>query len=152
MTEEPTTYMKGFARSIGQGMNQADAYRANYDVSNMSAAAIYVEASRLANHPKVSLMIANADEVVETSLQAKRVHTAESLVDYYEAIYAGAMADRQWAPANRATEGIARLTGNLEPTPATEVRITKVTIVLPSDTKIVDVSEYKVDIDTETEV
>lgn len=38
-------------------MNYADAYRANYSVKNMSDEAIYVEASRLANSPNISLRV-----------------------------------------------------------------------------------------------
>lgn len=49
---------ENFAKSIAlDGMNYADAYRANYSVKNMSDEAIYVEASRLANSPNISLRI-----------------------------------------------------------------------------------------------
>ena len=49
---------ENFAKSIAlDGMNYADAYRANYSVKNMSDDAIYVEASRLANNPQISLRI-----------------------------------------------------------------------------------------------
>ena len=46
-----------FAKNIVQGMSQADAYRSAYDVEDMSDNAIYVEASRLMDNPKVSLRI-----------------------------------------------------------------------------------------------
>ena len=46
-----------FAKNIVQGMNQADAYRSAYDAEEMSDNAIYVEASRLIDNPKVALRI-----------------------------------------------------------------------------------------------
>ena len=46
-----------FAKNIVQGMSQADAYRSAYDVEDMSDNAIYVEASRLMDNPKVALRI-----------------------------------------------------------------------------------------------
>lgn len=49
---------ENFAKSIAlDGMNYADAYRANYSAKNMSDDAIYVEASRLANNPQISLRV-----------------------------------------------------------------------------------------------
>ena len=66
-------------------------------------------------------------------LLATRIWTAEKLVDEAEENLVGAREDHAWAPANKAVEIIARLTGNLEPTAGTqEVHITKVTVVLPS--------------------
>jgi phage terminase small subunit len=46
-----------FAKNIVQGMSQADAYRSAYDAEDMSDGAIYVEASRLMDNPKVTLRI-----------------------------------------------------------------------------------------------
>ena len=71
--------------------------------------------------------------------------SAERLVDEAEVNLQGAREDHAWAPANRAVELIARLTGNLEPAAAgTDVHITKVTVVLPPGTPTVDAESYTV--------
>ncbi len=48
---------ENFAIAVVQGTSQADAYRQSYNSVNMENATIYVEASRLARNPKVSLRI-----------------------------------------------------------------------------------------------
>lgn len=52
-----TVNQENFAKFIVEGRNQADAYRAAYKTKNMSNNAIYVEASKLADNPKVALRI-----------------------------------------------------------------------------------------------
>ena len=146
-----TPKQETFAQAIVDGLDQTAAYRLAYDAEESSQSTVYTNSAQLAANTKVAQRIAELRAPVASALVAKRIHTTETLVDYYEAIYAGAMADHQWAPANKATEGIAKLTGNLEPAPATDVHITKVTIVLPPSTAIVDVSDYKVVSDTEEE-
>lgn len=51
-----------FVRALLEGNNASDAYRAAYDTSNWTNEAIWVEASRLANHPKVVLWLQAAKE------------------------------------------------------------------------------------------
>lgn len=53
-----TPKQESFAKSIAlEGMSYVDAYRNSYSVKSMSDDAIYVEASNLANNPKISLRI-----------------------------------------------------------------------------------------------
>ena len=53
-----TDKQERFARCIAlEGMTQTDAYRECYNVENMSDNAIYVDACRLAQNPKISLRI-----------------------------------------------------------------------------------------------
>ena len=55
---KPTAKQENFAKCIAlDGMNYVDAYRNSYSTKNMSDDAIYVEASNLANSPKIALRI-----------------------------------------------------------------------------------------------
>ena len=122
-----------FAQAIIDGHGQSEAYKLAYDTSSMMPATIHNSAYKLMQHGEIAARIAEAREAVATGLMAIRIWTAEKLVDEAEVNLQGAREDHAWAPANRALEVIARLTGNLEPQPGTtDVRITKVTVVLPS--------------------
>ena len=55
--EELTEKQRNFVYHKLQGRSNSDAYREAYDVSNMSTQAIWVEASRMASHPKISLWV-----------------------------------------------------------------------------------------------
>ena len=52
-----TMKQEKFAVSLADGFSQADAYRQSYQTENMQNATTYVEASRLAAHPKVALRL-----------------------------------------------------------------------------------------------
>lgn len=53
-----TAKQESFAKGIAlDGMSYVDAYRNSYSTKNMSDDAIYVEASNLANSPKIALRI-----------------------------------------------------------------------------------------------
>lgn len=149
MSTDLTSQQIGFAQDRIDGMRQSDAYRANYKCANMSPAAIAVEASRLVKNPKIALMIDDATKLAVAELVGLRVLTADNLAAEAEFNLAQARRLDQMAPANRAVELMARLTGNLEGPPAhTEVRITKVTVVLPKtdeETQVLDVETYKVE-------
>lgn len=150
-----TSQQEGFVQSIMNGLNQSDAYRANYSTENMLPQTVHEAASHLAAHHKVSTSISEARAAVASELVVQRKWTAEKLADEAEINLQGAREDRAWAPANRAVELMARLSGNLEGPPAhTEVKITKVTVILPAvatGETVVDVSEYHVVSDVEEE-
>jgi phage terminase small subunit len=55
-----TPQQQEFVRAILEGKTASDAYRAAYDTSNWANKSIWVEASRLANHPGVVLWLAAA--------------------------------------------------------------------------------------------
>lgn len=140
-----------FTELVLSGENYTQAYRQAYDVSGMKPATIQEEAWRLSQHPEVSLRIREAREAV--SLTAEEL-AAEAIENMHEARYLG-----QIAAANGAVQLAARLSGNLEGPPAqAQVRITKVTVVLtsagesPSQSPIVDVSEYEVYSDSEKDI
>lgn len=55
---KPTPKQENFCKCIAlDGMSYVDAYRNSYSTKNMSDEAIYVEASNLANNPKIALRI-----------------------------------------------------------------------------------------------
>ena len=56
LTEQQMEYVKGLLG--GKGL--AESYRAAYDCSKMSPNAVWVEASRLRHHPKISLWLSAA--------------------------------------------------------------------------------------------
>jgi phage terminase small subunit len=47
-----------FAQGVASGMTQAEAYRQAFSAQRMSTPAIYVEAARLSENPKIALRIA----------------------------------------------------------------------------------------------
>ena len=56
-----------FAKAIAlDGMKQIDAYKASYSAKNMSDDAIYVEASRLAADPRITLRIKELSKVADS--------------------------------------------------------------------------------------
>lgn len=58
-TRELTLKQEAFFHAYIETKNASEAYRRAYDVENMSAPAIQVEASRLLNHPIISLLVEN---------------------------------------------------------------------------------------------
>ena len=78
---------------------------------------------------------------------ATRIWTAENLAAEAEANLHQARLLNQMAPANKAVEILARLTGNLEaPKLATDTKITTIEIHLDSGVRgqVIDVEEYTV--------
>ena len=72
-----TEKQEKFCTNILSGMNQTDAYKNAYSVENMSDEAIYVEASRLVDNPKVSLRIKElrdkaSNEAIISSIERKK--------------------------------------------------------------------------------
>lgn len=51
-----------FARKLFEGLNQTEAYRAVYNVENMSDSSVYGAAYQLSNHPQVSAYVAKMQE------------------------------------------------------------------------------------------
>ncbi len=65
-----------FCLNIVAGMNQTDAYKNSHNAENMSIEAIYVEASRLMDNPKIALRIEELrkearKEVIMNTIQRK---------------------------------------------------------------------------------
>ena len=142
-----TAKQEKFAQAIVDGHGQSEAYKAVYDTSNMQPATIHNSAYKLMNHGEIAARISGARQAVASGLMAKRIWTAEKLVDEVEQNLHQARKLNQMAPANKAIEIIARLTGNLEaPERASETRITTIEINLSTDdgSQVVDVEEYEV--------
>jgi phage terminase small subunit len=57
-----TAKQEKFAQEVASGKDQSEAYRIAYNPKKMNSEAIHVEASRLANTPKVSLRIEELKE------------------------------------------------------------------------------------------
>ena len=139
-----TPKQKHFCRTVASGCTMSDAYREAYNTSNMKPASIQEEAWRLSQHPDVSLKIREAREAV--SLTAEYL-ASEAIENMHEARYLG-----QIAASNGAVPLAARLTGNLDvQEQASDVRITKVTVILSAkatdtdaDELVVDVEDYEV--------
>lgn len=52
-----TSKQEHFAQQVANGSTLTDAYRQAYDAGNMKESSVWVEACKLAKHPKVSLRI-----------------------------------------------------------------------------------------------
>ena len=105
-----TAQQEGFAQSIYSGMNQSDAYRANYDCSNMLPATIWARASELAADGKVAGRLADLrDTVTEANLWTRKEAFKEA-----EENLTGAREAKQWGPANAATKTRIELAGLVE--------------------------------------
>ena len=75
-----TKQQEGFARSVAKGMNQSDAYRANYDVTGLKETTTEA-ASRLMRNSKVAAMVAELKGRMEKKLEAKELWTREQAVN-----------------------------------------------------------------------
>lgn len=71
-----TPKQEGFARAIVSGSNQSDAYRACYNVINMTDKQVHEEASKLRSHPMVSQRI---DDLNKPAVQKVRENKAIDL-------------------------------------------------------------------------
>lgn len=78
-----TSKQEHFCQCIADGMTQADAYRAAYSASKMSAGALHVEASKLLDNPKVSLRV----QELKGKLTAKALWTREMSVQALVSAY-----------------------------------------------------------------
>ena len=122
-----TAKQQGFTDSVLDGCSLADAYRANYNCANMSDRAIQVEASRLAAHPDVALMIAKKRQAI----QAARLWTRQQALYEAKANLEMAREAKQYGPANQALKIAVELSGLSQPQVPETVRITQVTIMMP---------------------
>lgn len=85
MSKAPTLVLtakqEAFAQAIVEGrMNASDAYRSAYDADAMSPKQVWVEASKLIRHPKVSLRVAE----LRAEITKGTVYTVEKLIDELE--------------------------------------------------------------------
>ena len=98
-----------FWEIVNEGkVTQAQAYRQAYDAENMARNSIIVEASRLWNCPKFTLLrIALKNSMVEQSARtlAYRINEMEAFADRCEA-------HNQWGAAGKARENAAKLEGH----------------------------------------
>lgn len=151
-----TPKQEAFTQAILGGHSKTQAYRMSYSCDDMNPFTVNHEAHLLSLNPKIATRIDALKEAVSTELVARQIETAENLAHDARINLNGARMDGAWAPANKAIELIARLTGNLEgPERTTEVRITKVTVVLPPSGPtgpVIDVAEYTVVSGTEGEI
>lgn len=126
---------EGFAQTLAYGVDgkpasQSDAYRLNYDTSNMKPESIWVNASQLASDAKVARRVEELRQAVQERVLVAAGWTQARLVMTAEEHRVGAVGDHQWSAANGALKLIAEVTGLLEPQPQATVQITKVTVIL----------------------
>jgi len=72
-----TAKQEKFCQSIADGMNQTEAYKSAYSCKHMSEKALWVEAGRIADNPKVSLRISE----LKAQIAKKRLWTRELSVN-----------------------------------------------------------------------
>ena len=119
-----TGKQQGFTDSVLDGCSLANAYRNNYNCANMSDRAIQVEASRLAAHPDVALMIAEK----RLTVQEARLWTRQQALSEAELNLGMARASKQMGPANQALKIAVELSGLSQPQTPGDVRVTSITI------------------------
>lgn len=79
-----TAKQEAFAQGIADGLDQATAYRAAYDVENMADPAIYVEASRLMDNPKVALRVKELKDALADRVLWTREMSVKALVQTFK--------------------------------------------------------------------
>lgn len=79
-----TAKQEAFAQGIADGLDQASAYRAAYDVDNMADPAIYVEASRLMDNPKVALRVKELKDALADRVLWTREMSVRALVQTFK--------------------------------------------------------------------
>lgn len=106
-----TPKQEGFCRLYIETGNASEAYRRSYDAQNMKQEAIWVEACRLLDNPKVALRVAE----LQQSLVKRHEVTVDSLMLELEEARTAAMGatNPQSAAAVAATMGKAKLAGLL---------------------------------------
>lgn len=106
-----TIKQEGFCRSYIETGNASEAYRQSYSAGKMKPEAIWIEASRLLDNPKVSLRVAE----LQQSLVKRHEVTVDSLMLELEEARTAAMGatNPQSAAAVAATMGKAKLAGLL---------------------------------------
>ncbi len=137
----PKTMLTGkqekFAQAIIDGHSKTQAYRMAYECENMLPITVNHEAHLLSLTPTISARIAEIRGQLDTAMVGIRIDTAEKLAHEAQINLNGARMDGAWAPANKALEIIGRVSGVLDsPGPETTIKITKVTVMLPPDTKV----------------
>ncbi len=133
MQDTLTAQQEGFSQTLVGGVNQSDAYRANYDTANMLPATVHEEASRLAAHPKIAARISELKAAYHAIVEAKWELSAEKFVEEAKTNLDGARSSGQWSAANGALQLAGKATGILvDVVAATDrpINVTKVTIVL----------------------
>ena len=76
-----TDKQEKFCLNIVNGMRQVDAYKDAYDAENMSDDAIYVEASKLVDNPKVSIRITELRDKAASSKIMSAIQRKEWLTN-----------------------------------------------------------------------
>lgn len=78
-----TAKQEAFCQGIADGMGQADAYRAAYDVEGMKENGIYVNASKLMKNTKIMQRIAELRSEVQEKQLWSREMSVKALVQAY---------------------------------------------------------------------
>jgi len=76
-----TAKQEGFAQAVAGGMNQSDAYKANYSAINWGANALAVEASRVMDNPNVSLRLKELKDALSSACLWTRERSVRGLAN-----------------------------------------------------------------------
>lgn len=107
MADKLTAKQTAFVKALLSGKTQVDAYRDAYDVSGMSDNAQRVEASRLCQHPTISLMLKEATQASREKLKI----TADLLNEMSMETYALARSAGNASHMTGAIMALARING-----------------------------------------
>lgn len=104
-----TPKMEAFAQTLAMQdhrdpISQSSAYRMHYSTEGWTDNAVYVEASKLANHPKVLLRIKELRAPYEEKLKAQALITAEEIILGLKRIQMKAEAAEKFSDANKSYE------------------------------------------------
>lgn len=102
-----TTKQEAFAKALTEGCSASEAYRRAYNAENMSQRSVEVEASKLSNHPEVTLRL------VELQERAQKRHdiTIDTLTEMLKADRDLARDIEQPSAAVSAVMGLAKIHG-----------------------------------------
>lgn len=132
LRENLTPKQDAFAMAYVETGNASEAYRRSYASEKMTARSIEVEASRMLQHPEVTLRIRSLQALAQNEHEI----TVAGLTGMLRDAYTSAMANKQPSAAVQATMGLAKLHGYLvekqelsgkADTPSINVTITRTT-------------------------
>lgn len=107
MTAKLTPKQEAFCQRYIETGNASEAYRLSYEADKMNSDSVRVEANRLLNNPNIALRVVRLQE------EHRQRHnvTVDLLTTEYDEVRLLALADKQFAPANTAITGKAKLHG-----------------------------------------
>lgn len=120
MADKLTAKQEAFARAYVETGNASEAYRQAYNAENMKPESIWVEACRTLADPNVSLKVFE----LQKSARERTLVTIESITWELEQVREAAFNEGDYAPANTAIMGKAKVNGLLVDKQETKSEVT----------------------------